>query len=102
MELPEPPLGGARRLAGMEERDVRPLVARLEPERGVDLLDGPLRLREASVGDAGDVPPLLRQRLALIAIDARDLEQGDVVLARVGVAASGVEERGIEDGADRG
>ncbi len=86
----------------MQLRLARPLVRGLDAERRVDLLDGPLRLGEAAVGDAGDVPVLLGQLGADVAVDPRDLEQRDVLLARVGVAAGGLEQRGVEDGAERG
>ena len=83
-------------------RLARPLVGGLDAERGVDLLDGPLRLGEAAVGNAGDVPTLFGQIGADVTVDPRDLEQRDVLLARVGVAAGGLEQRGVDDGAERG
>src|SRR5207244_11536746 len=82
MELAEPALRRPRGLARVEIRLARPFVARLDAERGVDLLDGPLRLGEAAVGDAGDVPVLLRQVGTDLAVGARDLEQRDGLLAR--------------------
>ena len=92
MELAEPAFSGSCRLARVKVRLARPLVRGLDRERGVDLLDRPLRLGEAAVGDARDVPSLLRQRLSHIAVDARDLEERHVVLARVGVAAGRVDQ----------
>ena len=103
MELAEPALRRARGLPGMEQRLGSSARTRgSTPSARVDLLDGPLRLGEAAVDDAGDVPVLLRQIGADVAVDARDLEQRDVVLARVGVAAGGLEQRGVDDGAERG
>ena len=92
MELAEPALGRPRRLAGMEERLGSSARRRLEAQRGVDLLDGPLRLGEAAVDDAGDVPVLLRQLGADAAVDARDLEQRDALDAGVGVPARRLEQ----------
>ena len=99
VELAEPALGRARGLAGMEERLGRPLVARLEAERRVDLLDGPLRLGEAAVGDARRRASAPRAARADVAVDARDLEQRDVArrprrrCARAGSSERRVEER---------
>jgi hypothetical protein len=59
MELAEPALRRARGFPRVQLRLARPLVRGLDAERRVDLLDGPLRLGEAAVGDAGDVPVLL-------------------------------------------
>jgi hypothetical protein len=44
---------------------------------------------------------LLGQVGADLAVDARDLEQGDVVGAGVCVAPDGFEQRGVENGTDR-
>ena len=64
MELAEPAFSGSCRLARVEVRLGRALVARFDAERGVHLLDGPLRLGEAAVGNARHVPPLERQVIA--------------------------------------
>ena len=51
----------------------------------------------SAAGEAGDAA-----ESGDVAVDARDLEQRDGLLARVGVAACGLEQRGVEDGAERG
>ena len=91
MELAEPALRRSRRLAGMEEGLARPFVGGLDAEPGVDLLDGPFRFGEAAIGGAGDVPALLGQVGAHVVVDTRDLEQRNVVDARVGVATRRIE-----------
>ncbi len=101
MQLAEPALGRLRGLARVEERLRRPLERRLDPERRVDLLDGPLRLGETALRDAGHMPVLLRQRLAGVAVDAGDLEERDVGRTGVGVAARRLEQRRVEHGSER-
>src|SRR5262249_26030758 len=74
MELAQPALSRPCRLPRVKVRFAGPFVSRLDAERGVDLLDGPPRLGEAAVGDAGDVPALLGEIGPGIAVDASDLE----------------------------
>src|SRR5439155_22618067 len=64
VQLAEPALARPSRLARMEERLVRSLDRRLELQRRVNLLDRPLRLGQAALDDAADVPTLVRQRAA--------------------------------------
>jgi hypothetical protein len=91
MELSHPPLVRACRLAGMEKGLRGALERRHDLQGRVELLDGPLRLREAAVDDPADVPPLIRQ-LAAGTIGARDLEQRDLREADGDVVAGGVDE----------
>src|SRR5437868_4512992 len=83
-------LARLRRLRRVEERQRGALERRRRLEPFVDLLDRPLRLREASLDDAGDVAPLVRQRVAGRQVDARDLEERDVDVADREVVAYGI------------
>ena len=97
MELADPALGRPRGLAGMEERLGRPLEHRLDPERRVDLLDRPLRLRKAAVDDSCDVPRLP----APLGIDVRDLEQSHALDVDGAVRPGRFDEAGHERLAQR-
>ena len=88
---PRAPSGAARRTSPRAVRAALPgwrsgssprSIASSSFSARVELLDRPLRLGEAALDDAGDVPALVRQLLAARAIDARDLEQRDVGVAR--------------------
>ncbi len=88
VELSDPSFGRARGLARVEERLARALVRRLDPGGRIDLLYGPLRLGEAAVHDAGDVPRLAPAR----GIRVRDLEQGDTLYVDGAIGAGRLHE----------
>ena len=79
VELADPARVDACGLARMQKRLRERLDVQLGLERFVQRLDGALRAREAARADGADAPALLRQLFAAREIDARDLEQRDVV-----------------------
>src|SRR5438552_2378789 len=72
---------GARGLARVQERLLGPSDAELDLEGCVQRLDSAFRAREASLDDAADAPALLRQLLGGRQVDARDLEEPDLLAA---------------------
>src|SRR2546430_2699190 len=96
VQLAEPALDRARRLARVQERLARPLVRRLDLQRRVQLLDGPLRVGQAPLDDARDVPALVRQPAADGRVDAGDLEQRNIGVVQRDVVASNLEDARVE------
>src|SRR4051794_3586250 len=84
----------------------RALEARLELQRGEDLLDSAFRPIEAPANYAAQPPRLVRKLLARRQVDVRELEQRDVHVAGVEVVAGGadepVEQRRTEDALELG
>src|SRR5262245_7676944 len=104
MEPPEPTAaaGETRTLAGQKRRIVVRLEGRLDAEQREHRLDGALRTRVAAVGDRGGGQRLVGQPPARREVDTRDLEQLDVRVAELGVAARGGEEPVVEGRAQPG
>ena len=83
MQLAQPACVRLGRLAGMEVRSRRAPDVEREVEGLVDRLHGGAGRVEAAFRDARDVPALVRELLAAREVDARDLEQRDLLVALV-------------------
>ena len=70
----------------------RALEARLDLERGEDLLDHALRAEEAAAHDPAEAPRLVGSARPVGEVDVRDLEQRDAGVAHVDVVTRGAEE----------
>ncbi len=92
MELAEPACRNRGRLAGMEERQRRSHRPELEVQRVVEHLDGAPSGLEAPGHDPSDAPALLGQLSGTRQVDARQLEQRDVVVAGVDVLGGGADQ----------
>src|SRR3954447_15328431 len=88
-----------RGLARVEERVLGGSEERRRLERGVDRLDHALHLSEPAFEDAAEAKRLVGELLAAREIDVRDLEQRDVTVARLHIAAGEVDEAGQKLGA---
>ena len=71
-------------------------------QRSVERLQHSFRPEEAAFDDAAEMPVLIRPGLARREVDARELEEGDVLVARVDVAPRRLHEAPQERGAEHG